>query len=135
MNLAGVMDDLGAALAAVPDLRVFPYWTDRLTPPAAIVSWPDPLTYDTSFGRGSDRCEIPILIAVATSNARTARDQMARYADGSGTHSVKSAIEAHDATSYDTARVVRVEFGDVLTVASVDYLSATFYVDLTGKGI
>lgn len=133
MDLANVMDDLGQALGRIEGLRVFPYWTDRLTPPAAIVGWPDPLTYDATYGRGSDRTEIPVYVAVGKANARSARDLLARYADGSGTHSVKAAVESHEATSYDSARVIRAEF-DVLTVASVDYLAATFYVDLTGKG-
>lgn len=133
MNLAGVMDDLGSALETIEGLRVFPYWTDRLTPPAAIVGWPEPLTFDATFGRGSDRTEIPIYVAVGKVDARSARDTMARYADGSGTHSVKAAVEAFDATAYDSARVIRVEF-DVLTVAAVDYLSATFFVDITGSG-
>lgn len=133
MNLADVMDDLGRALGAIEGLRVFPYWTDRLNPPAAIVGWPEPLTFDATFGRGSDRTEIPVYVAVGKVDARSARNQMAKYVDGSGTHSVKAAIEAFDATSYDTARVIRVEF-DVLTVAAVDFLAATFYVDITGTG-
>lgn len=133
MNLAGVLDDLGAALGSIEGLRVFPYWTDRIAPPCAIVGWPEPLTYDATFGRGSDRTEIPVYVAVGKLDARSARDTMARYADGSGAHSVKAAVEAHEPTSYDTARVIRVEF-DVLTVASVDYLSAVFFVDITGRG-
>lgn len=133
MNLAGVMDDLGAALETIPGLRVFPYWTDRITPPAAIVGWPEPLTFDATYFRGSDRAEIPIYVAVGKVDARSARDTMARYADGAGSYSVKAAVEAHAATAYGSARVMRVEF-DVLTVAAVDYLAATFVVDLTGKG-
>lgn len=54
MNLAAVMDELGAALGTIPGLRVFPYWADRITPPAAVVGWPDPLTYDATMRRGSD---------------------------------------------------------------------------------
>lgn len=127
------MDDLGAALKTVPELRVFPYWTEKINPPAAIVGWPEPLTFDATMGRGSDRTEIPIYVAVGRSNARAARDQMSRYADGSGEHSVKAAVESHDAEHYDTARVIRVEF-DVLTVAAVDYLAATFFIDITGRG-
>jgi hypothetical protein len=133
MNLAAVMDDLGLALETVPELRVAPYWTDRINPPMAIVGWPEPLTFDATFGRGSDRTEIPVYVAVGRNDARSARDRLARYADGSGEHSVKAAVESHEATSYDSARVIRVEF-DVLTVASVDYLAATFYVDLVGRG-
>lgn len=134
MNLADAMDELAAALAPIEGLRVFPYWTDRITPPAAIVGWPDPLTFDATFGRGSDKVEFPLHVAVGKFDARSSRDQMAKYADGSGEFSVKAAIESHTPAAYDSARVTRVEF-DVLTVAEVDYLAATFYIDITGRGL
>lgn len=133
MNLADAMDELGDALATISGLRVFPYWADRVQPPAAVVGWPDPLTYDATFGRGSDEVTLPITVLVGKVDARSARDQLAAYADGSGASSVKAVIEAHEATSYDSARVTRAEFG-VMPVAGTEYLAATFYVDLTGTG-
>lgn len=133
MNLADVMDDLGSALETIPDLRVFPYWADRVTPPAAVVTWPDPLTYDLTMGRGSDRMEVPVIVMVGKVDARTTRDAAGVYADGSGTHSVKAAIEAFTATAYDTARVERAEFG-VITINGVELLSITFFVDVVGDG-
>lgn len=133
MNIADVMDDLGAALSDIQDLRVSPYWADRISPPSAIVSWPDPLTYDESYGRGADRMEIPINVAVGKVDARSSRDALAAYADGSGQFSVKAAIEAHEATAYNSARVTRCEFG-VVSIAGIEYLSATFFVDIIGTG-
>lgn len=133
MNLAAVMDEIGAALGGIEGLRVFPYWTDRLAPPAAMVGWPDPLTFDATYGRGSDKVEFPLHVAVGKFDARSSRDRMAKFADGGGEHSIKAAIESHTPAAYDTARVTRVEF-DVLTVADVDYLAATFYVEIIGRG-
>lgn len=133
MNLAGVMDDLSVALETIPGLRVFPYWADKVTPPAAIVGWPEPLTFDRTFGRGSDQVEIPVYVVVGKVDARSSRDRLAKYADGSGDHSVKTAVEEHQATAFDSARISRVEF-DVMTISAVDYLAATFYIDITGKG-
>lgn len=133
MNLAGCMDDLAAALGRIPDLRVFPYWADAVTPPAAVVAWPDPLTYDSTMVRGADTAEIPIHVFVGKVDARTARDLLARYADGSGDYSVKQAIEGRKATAYDVARVNRAEFA-VSTVGGTDLLAATFYIDITGRG-
>lgn len=132
MNIADVMDELGAALETIPDLRVFPYWADRVTPPAAVVTWPE-VTYDLTFVRGGDRLEIPLITLTGKVDARSARDLAAQYADGSGTHSVKVAVESYAATGWDSARVERVEFG-VTSVAAVEYLSATFYVDIVGPG-
>jgi len=133
MLLSAVMDDLAAALETIPKLRAHPYWADRITPPAAVVGWPDPLDYDATYARGADTAELPVIVLAGKVDARSARDTLARYADGSGEYSVKAAIEAHNACSYDTARVTRAEFGFSL-VAGVEYLAATFYVEITGKG-
>jgi hypothetical protein len=133
VNLAGVMDDLGTALESIPGLRVFPYWADRVSPPAAVVAWPDPLTYDTTMVRGGDQAEIPVVVLAGKVDSRTARDSIAAYADGSGESSVKAAIESHEPTAYDSARVNRVEFG-ISTVAGADYLAATFFIDIIGTG-
>lgn len=133
MDLAAVMDDLGAALGAIEGLRVTPYWADRISPPAAVVAWPDPLTYDTTMGRGSDRAEVPVVVLVGKVDTRSSRDAMAAYLAGSGPSSVKAAVEAYQASAYDSARVMRAEVG-VVTVAAVEYLAGTFYIDIIGTG-
>lgn len=133
VKLDEVMDEVGAALDTIEGLRVFPYWADRVNVPAAIVGFPDAYDFDSTMGRGSDRLTLPVLVLVGTADARTARDALARYVHGSGPASVKAAVEKHAATSYDSARVQRVEFGTV-TVASTTYLGATFEIDITGPG-
>lgn len=133
MDLFDVSTDLGAALDTIDGLRVFDYWADRITPPAAVVEWPESIAYDAAMARGADRLTLPVLVAVGKADARSAWEQLAAYAAGSGASSVKAAIERHPPISYDSARVTRVEFG-VTVVASVEYLAATFTVDLIGRG-
>lgn len=133
MDLAAVMDQLGVALETVSGLRVAPYWADRVNPPQAVVGWPDPLTYDETYGRGSDSCVVPVTVLVGKVDARTSRDALAKYADGSGVHSIKAALESAAYTACDSVRVATCEFG-VMTVAGVDYLSGTFNVEITGDG-
>lgn len=133
MDLGAVMDDLGTALATIDGLRVFPYWADRITPPAAVIGWPEPITYDSTMVRGADQIELPLMVLVGKVDSRTSRDTVSAYADGSGARSVKTVIEAHSPTSYDSCRVTRCEFG-VITVAAVEYLAATFYLDIIGSG-
>jgi hypothetical protein len=133
VNLADVMDDLGAALDTIAGLKVFPYWADRISPPAAVIGWPDPLTYDATAGRGADRLTLPVMVLVGNVDSRTARDRVAGYADGSAAGSVKAAVEAHAATAYDSARVMTCEFG-VITVAGTEYLAGTFNIDIIGSG-
>lgn len=133
MDIASVMDDLGAALDAVDELRVYPYWAARVTPPSVTVGWPEPLTYDSTYRRGSDRATFPVTVLVGKVDARSSRDRLARYADGTGTHSVKAAIEAHAATAYDTAVVRSCSF-EVITISGVEYLAGVFEVDVMGPG-
>lgn len=133
MNVAEVMDELGSALGTIPGLRVLPYWADSITPPSAIVGFPDPLTFDSTYARGMDQQTFPVHVCVGNADARTSRDVVAKYANGSGEYSVKAAIDGHEPTAYDSARVDRAEFG-VITVGGTDYLTATFYVDVIGTG-
>lgn len=133
MNVALVMDELGAALGAISGLRVFPYSAPKIVPPAAIVGWPDPYTYDSTMVRGSDRMVIPVFVVVGNVDARSSRDAIARYADGSGAASVKAVIEAAEYTACDSVRVQSCEFSTI-TVAGVEFLAATFQIDVTGAG-
>lgn len=127
------MDDLGAALDTIEGLQVFPYWANRITPPAAVVGWPEPLTYDATYRRGTDSLTIPVSVLVGRVDARSSRDLLARYLDGAGPYSVKAVIDGHAGTAYSTA-VVRSATVEAVTVASVEYLAATFEVDITGAG-
>lgn len=133
MNLAEIMDDLAGALDTIEGLRVFPYWADRITPPAAVVQWPEEYNFDATYGRGSDRITVPVTVLTGKIDARSARNVLAAYADGSGTFSVKATLEAGTYTAFDSLRVVSVEF-EVMTVASVDYLAGRFNIDIIGTG-
>lgn len=133
MDVGAVMDDLGQALGSIDGLRVHPYWADRITPPSAVVGFPDPLTFDVTMGRGADRQTFPVHLCVGKVDARTSRDRVAQYADGSGPHSVKAAVEGWASTVWDVATVKSAEFGAV-TIGGTDYLSATFQIEIIGTG-
>lgn len=133
MNIGSVMDDLGAGVDTIAGLRVFAYWAGSITPPAAVVGFPEDVTYDETMGRGMDRFTVPVFIVTDQVDPRTGRDQLSQYAVGSGSTSVKAAIEAYAATAYHRARVMRVEFGST-SIGGTDYLSATFFVDVLGAG-
>jgi hypothetical protein len=67
-------------------------------------------------------------------NLNTVADEVATaLATISGLRSVKAVLEAHAWTSLATLRVTSVEF-DVVTIASVDYISALFHLDIAGQG-
>lgn len=136
MNLADVMDDLAAALRRVEGLRVYAYTEQDVSPPAAVVFWPDTVAYDDAMTRGADTIALPVGVLVGEASSRAARDQLAAYLDGSGARSVKAAIEGYDdqATAYHYARVATASPGLYRSAAGVDYLSATFTVNIVGRG-
>lgn len=133
MNLTDVMEEVAARLATIKGMRVFPYPADSVSPPAAIVSYPETLTYDETYGRGSDRMALPVVVVVGKPYDRSTRDLITRYTDGSGASSVKAALETGTYASCDGVRVTRAEF-DVVSIAGTDYVAAQFDLDIAGSG-
>ncbi len=133
MDIGAIMDELADSLVGVGDLRVTAYYADKVNPPQAVVSFPDPYTFDGTYGRGMDSLDFPIIVFVGRVDVRTARDLLSAYANGSGGSSIKQAVEAHTYTACDSVRVRNCEFG-VVNVAGVDYLTAMFTVHVVGSG-
>jgi len=133
MNLADVMQAVADRLDTITGLRCFGYPADKITPPAAVVTYPESYDYDSTYNRGMDRMELPVVVLVGKTSDRATRANLARYADGSGAASVKAIVESGTYTAFDTVRVVRVVF-DVVTIAGSAYLAATFTLDITGSG-
>lgn len=133
MDLAAVMDEVGDRLDTIDGLRVYRYPADSVAVPAAVVGLPEAYTYDEAYGRGADRITLPVTVLVGAVSDRTSRGRIGAYADGAGASSVKAAVEAGTATSFDSVRVTGVEF-DRIRVASVEYLAATFTLDIAGTG-
>lgn len=130
VSVSSIMDTLGDALEEIEGLRVFPYYADRVHPPAVVVGWPDSYAYDSTMARGADTLVFPVTVVVGRADARSSRDQLSLYADGSGSTSVKQAIEELG----PWVRVMSAEFG-VVSIAGVEYLAATFDVEVVAYGV
>lgn len=133
MNIGDIMDEIGTAVNTIADIRVLPYSAITVTPPAAIIGWPSPYSFDTTMARGMDSMDFPVNIVVGKVDARSSRDRMSKYVEGSGADSVKAAIESHTYTACDSVRVTKVEFSAV-KIADVEYLSGLFTVNVIGRG-
>ena len=141
MNLVDVMDDLAARLNTIEGLRVYAFPPDNVQPPAAVVNYPEAITYDGTFGRGMDRMTLPVMVMVGRASDRASRDQIAPYVEGSGVKSIKAVLEYEPAevdpiepyTAFDTVRVQGAEF-DMVSVGDVPFLAATFSLDIAGQG-
>lgn len=132
LDLNAVMDAIGARLVGVTGLRVYDYAADLASPPAAIVSLPRTVEYDVVAGRGADRIVIPITVLVGRVSDRAARDQLGAYLAGTGASSIKAAIEGNDSNLGGAAQTVRVTEAtvDVVTINAVDYLGASFDLEV-----
>ncbi len=132
LDLNAVMDALGVRLATIPGLRVADYPSDAANPPQAIVSLPDTVDYDSTMARACDRVMIPITILVGKVSDRAARDAIAAYVSGTGALSVKGAVEGGASDLGGVAQTVRVTQAriDVVTIQSIDYLGASFDVEV-----
>ncbi|RQW83557.1 hypothetical protein [Micromonospora globispora] len=134
MNLEAIAAELATVLGTIAGLRVPPWGVESISPPAAVITLPDRIDYDSTYGRGSDRFpDLAVVVLVGAATQRSSRKALAAYADGSGAKSVKAKLEAHTYTSCDSVRVAWAEFGTP-TFAGTDYLAAIFHLDITGKG-
>lgn len=133
MNLANAMRQVATQLATIADLNVFSYPPDKLEPPAAVVSYPDDVTFDATYGRGVDTMTLPVVLVVGKVSDESARDALGAYCDGSGARSVKAVIEAGTYTAFDTVQVATCSF-DVVTIAGVDFMAAVFSLEVSGSG-
>lgn len=133
MNLSTVMDQVATQLDTIAGLRVHAYPPSTLTPPAAVVAYPDDYTFDATYGRGMDRMTLPVVVMVGKVSDRSSRDRLTDYLDGAGAASVKAVVEAGTYTAFDVVRVMDATF-DVVSMGGVDYIAATFTLDIAGSG-
>lgn len=134
MHIDSVMGEIAGRLDTIAGLRVFDHPVDKVEPPTAIVSLPQ-IAFDQTYGRGSDRYELPVILAIGKVVDRAARNNIAPYVAGSGAKSFKAVLEDKSTpyASFDTVRVQGVDF-DVFTWNSIEYLTATFTLDILGSG-
>lgn len=133
MNITSVMNDLANAIKGISQMRGVAYPVSQVSPPCGIVMWPEDYNFDSTYNRGIDQLSIPIVVVAGGVNDRTSAIRMAAYVSGTGSQSVKQAVEDFEATYWDSCRVTRVEFGTI-TIAGTEHLGATFFVDVIGQG-
>jgi len=136
MNVLEVQEEIGTKLATIVGLRVFEYTVDSVAPPGAIVGLPETITFDETYGRGSDSMTLPLWVMVALSSDRAANAELAAYLDGSGAKSVKATVDGTNANTYtscDTVTITTAE-PDYYTSGGVEMLGAKFTVVITGSG-
>lgn len=134
MIIENVMDEMGSALRTIGGLNVQPYDEEKIRPPSALISLPTSIDFDKTYGRGMDNWNIIVTVLVGQSGgARTRREAIAPYANGSGRMSVKKALERHEYTSCDSVVVASAEFARI-KFTEIVYLGIIFRVEVAGQG-
>lgn len=134
MNVANLMAEIATALGSISGLRVYSFVAGQISPPTAIVGLPDEAEFDLTYQRGADRINLPVTVLLSKASERVSSKTLANYLSGSGSLSIKAAIEAHDFTEPDWVRVVSAAVS-IVTVGANDYLAATFQLDVVGGGL
>lgn len=130
IDVNAVMNGVGTRLATITGLNVIDYVPESLSPPSAVVRIPS-VEYDSTMARGCDDGTLTVEVYVSRADAESSRDELAAYMAGSGSKSIKAAIEG-DVTlggAADTVRVVSA-VPDYMNVGEVAYLVAVFTINV-----
>jgi hypothetical protein len=119
-------------LATITGLRTAATVPDLINPPIAVVM-PMSIEYDLAFARhGGDEYEFSVMVIVGRVDERMAQNKLDAYCSGTGTQSIKAAIESNKTLggqAFD-CRVTSLRNYNQVSVADVTYLAAEFVVQV-----
>ena len=131
-NVSDLRTGIATNLATVSGLRTAATVPDQINPPVAVVM-PTSITYDTAFARsGGDEYEFSVMVIVGRVDERMAQNKLDAYCSGSGTQSIKAAIQSNrtlGGKAFD-CRVTSLRSYNQISVADVTYLAAEFVVQV-----
>ena len=115
-NIPGVRDAIKTNLQTITNMRVYDTIPDVIVPPCAVVGQLD-FTFDIDNQRGLDQASVDVYVIVQRISERAGQDKLDLYLAGSGTGSVKTALESDRTLGglVDTLRVISAESGTYQT--------------------
>jgi len=115
-NIPGVRDAIKTNLQTITNMRVYDTIPDVIVPPCAVVGQLD-FTFDIDNQRGLDQASVDVYVIVQRISERSGQDKLDVYLAGSGTGSVKTALESDRTLGglVDTLRVISAESGTYQT--------------------
>ena len=126
-TIGQIRDGIATNLSTISGLRVTETVPDNPQPPTAIIQ-PASIDYDRAMQRGLDQYNFVVTVIVGRASERNAQNLLDLYCSGTGTSSVKVAIESNRTLSgvIQDLRVVSMRnYGSIL-VAEQTYLAAEF---------
>lgn len=136
MNLSAVRSAIASAASSVtPALNTYAYVPTSVSLPCFYIGSIE-LAYDQTFGRGNDDIVLTCVVLVSATSDQSGQAQLDAYLNGSGTNSLKAAIEVDETLggTCDNVQVARAQNYGYHTVDSVQYLGAELVVQVTGDG-
>jgi hypothetical protein len=132
MNPSQVRDGLKTRLQTISGLRAYDLIPDTVVPPCAVVGQLD-FTFDIDNARGLDQAQVDVLVIVQRFSERAGQDKLDAYLAGSGSSSIKTAIEG-DRTLGGTVNTLRVTGAEAGTYDSqgVTFLSYRYRITIWG---
>jgi hypothetical protein len=137
MDLFAVMAEVATALRTLPNMsgRVFEWDRGTVSGNSMLVTLPEEIEFDQTYGRGSDKfSDMIIMMLLPRGDVRSAYKTLGPYVRGAGTSSVKAKLDAYPFTTCDRAIVTRCTFDEVTDRAGAPYLAAWFHADIYGNG-
>lgn len=137
MNVEDVAAEIGDKADTIDGLRVFRFPPDNVPNAAFVVGLPEDITFDETYGRGSDAMTFPAWVLFEKTNDRAAYRQLARHLNGSGAYSIKAAVDSkrltNEYTSCDTVTIRSAETG-FYDWGGTTRMGAQFTIIVTGSG-
>lgn len=141
MNEDTVRTAIANAAATIPNLMVSSYFPDSIVPDHFVVAESE-RDFDRAMGRGMDVIEFTCRIFTPRADDMYAQKRLCEYTSGSGTRSLKAAIEAirvcnggtAGSGAFDDLHVTRIQSHRLYPYGSVEYLGAEVIVRVIGSG-
>lgn len=139
-NLNAIREGLKTNLETISGLRVWEFVTGTVVTPAAVIIPGDggrgrrAIDYDQTMGRGSDMFMFTILVLVSDTVERTSVQELDAYLAGSGSFSVKAAVESDGTLGgvVGWTNVQGVQDYGRIDYGGQTYLGAEFIVEVVG---
>ena len=135
-DLGDIREGIAENLSTIPDIQVSAYVLSNPTLPCAVV-FAGPTEFDKAFGRGLDTLVFMVRVVVAAVSDISAVVNLDPYLAGSGSRSVKEAIES-DKTLGGACSDLRVTGTEGEQVYALEgrppALGAEFRVEVTAHG-
>lgn len=135
MNIFDVMREVADRMRGIPKFGVYDFSADNVTVPCGVVSLPEAITFDQTYGRGSDRARLEIMVLESRLSDRSSSVRIVEYANAEGVRSIKQRVDSENGAyeSCDDVHVVSCEF-DIVRISGIDYLGCIFTVEIEGPG-